>query len=291
MTRRTEILGQLDRIPALSSDSVLAMRELNDPEGDLDRAMRAIACMPELTADILRLANSAHYGGMRTIGSMREALVLLGARQVAQLIMATSVAPLCRREVRGYALSPGELLEHSVAVGIAADLLASKAGCLDAVDPFTAGLLHDLGKTLLGAHLEVEAEPILALAFDQQLSFEQAEAQVLGIDHAEAGAFLLERWDLPASLVAAVRHHHQPETFQGNEQARQLVDSVHVANTLVLETGIGAGVDGLNYHVSLEAAQRLGMTPRYAEAVVGGILERFEGMRELIEAMGGRKGS
>lgn len=291
MTRREEILDQLEKLPALSAAAEQIVRQLSDPDVDLGQAVLAIESSPELTGNLLRVANSAQFAGARTIGSVREALVRLGTRQVTELVLTSSVAPLAKNAVCGYDLPHGKLLEHSLAVAATADTMVRHLGRKSLVDAFTLGLLHDLGKIALSSHLEIDAEPILELAFDQHVSFETAEARVLGIDHAEAGAFLLERWGLPEALVTAVRYHHKPDTFEGDPQMQFCVDVVHVSDILVMETGVGAGIDGLNYQVSAQAAARLGVQNPVAEHVVNTMLTRMEEMREVLEIAGGREGS
>lgn len=288
MMHREQILARLEGIESLPPASTQIVHHLNDPNANIDTVVRALECSPELTTNVLRLANSAQYGSTRTLSSVREALIRLGSRQVMQLVMASSVAPVARGEMRGYDLSQGKLLEHSIAVGLTTEMLAHQLGRSGPVDTFTAGLLHDLGKIALSAQLEIDMQPILDMAFKEHVSFEQAEAFILGMDHAEAGAFLLERWSLPEALVAAVRYHHQPEAYRGDVHTQFVVDVVHVADILVLETGIGAGIDGLNYQVSQEAAARLGMQAQISEAVVCALLTRLDEMREVLEVLGGR---
>lgn len=288
MMHREGIIARLDGIESLPVASSQIVRQLNDPNATIDSVVRALECSPELTTNVLRLANSAQFGSTRTLSSVREALIRLGSRQVMQLVMASSVAPIARGEMRGYDLSHGKLLEHSIAVGIATDLLARQLERSAPADTFTAGLLHDLGKIALNAQLEIDTQSMLEMAFKEHVSFEQAEARILGMDHAEAGAFLLERWSLPEALVAAVRFHHQPDGFRGDSTTQYLVDLVHVADILVLETGIGTGIDGLNYQVSPEAAERLSMQAATAEAVVCSLLIRLDEMREVLEVLGGR---
>lgn len=291
MTHRQIILDQLEKLPALSAPAAHILRQLSDPDADLGQAVLAIESSPELTGNLLRVANSAQFAGARAIGSVREALVRLGTRRVTELALTSSVAPLARNAVYGYDLPHGKLLEHSLAVAATADTMVRHLGRKSMVDVFTLGILHDLGKIVLSSHLEIDAEPILELAFDQHVSFEMAEARVLGIDHAEVGAFLLERWGLPDALATAVRYHHKPDTFEGDPQVQFCVDIVHVSDVLVMETGIGAGIDGLNYQVSAQAAARLGVQNPVEEQIVNTMLTRMEEMREVLEISGEIEGS
>jgi hypothetical protein len=123
---------------------------------NFDQLARVIECDPGLTANVLQLANSAYFGWQGGIGSVRDAISRLGTRRIFQMVLCMSVAPLVRRPIRGYDLSADQLWEHSVAVAICAEKLA--AGRRPSCQPhaFTAGLLHDLGKVLLGTFVEVD---------------------------------------------------------------------------------------------------------------------------------------
>ncbi len=75
---------------------------------------------------------------------------------------------------------------------------------------FTAGLLHDIGKVLLGRFIDKETIPAMEKALNDGKSSTEAEHIAMGIDHAELGSMLLRDWNIPDNLVQAVRWHHTP---------------------------------------------------------------------------------
>lgn len=281
MSRREEILEKVKSIPALPTVATKAIQLLRDPEVDIKDVVQMIEYDQGLTSNVLRLANSAYFAGPRTIGSLRDALVRLGMNRIFQLVVTSAISPFARQPVKGYDLAPGELLEQSVAVAVGAEELAPMVGVRPPVHTFTAGLLHDLGKIILSTFVEVDAAPITNLAYREKVSFELAEAQVLGIDHAEAGAALLEEWNLPESIVEAVRWHHQPDSAPGD---KLVVDLVHVADNLLTESGVGVGIDGLNYQLSPGAVSRLQLRTSTAEKVVYTMLTSVEDLRPVLSA-------
>jgi HD-like signal output (HDOD) protein len=109
---------------------------------------------------------------------------------------------------------------------------------------------------VLGTFVEVSAESIRELAHERKMSFEKAEHRILGIDHAEVGAFLLEGWKLPEHLVQAVRWHHQPEYHPGDPLVANVV---HIADVVCLMAGVGAGLDALSYRPSIQVMGQLGL--------------------------------
>jgi len=279
MSRREAVLEKVQSIPSMPVAASKAVALLSDPEMEIRDLVDAIEYDQGLTSNVLRLANSAYFAGPHTIGSLRDAIVRLGTSRIFQLVITSAIVPLARQQVKGYDLPAGKLLEHSIAVAIGAEELAAKLGRTTPPFTFTAGLLHDLGKIVLGTFMEIDAAPIVEMAYRDQISFEEAEAQVLDIDHAEAGAALLDSWQLPHDIVDAARYHHQPEAL-GPESL--LVDLVHAADLLSLEAGIGIDIGGLNYRASPDVAARLKLRPSIGEAVVAATVTGIEELRDII---------
>jgi putative nucleotidyltransferase with HDIG domain len=210
--------------------------------------------------------------------------VRLGTRKTIQLVMADVVGPIFRDEIDGYHLSPGDLWEHSVAVSVATEELARELKLeYEAYIP-TAALLIDIGKTVLGTFIAIDSAPILDCAYDQGMSFDDAERFVLGIDHAEVGAVLLKNWGIPENIVNIVRFHHQPEKSETHCQA---LDLVHTADLLASEGGFGIGDDGLNYLPDASSVSRLKVDVNTLERVLCKVHGELASLRDLFKI--GRK--
>ncbi|HIJ65863.1 MAG TPA: HDOD domain-containing protein [Candidatus Hydrogenedentes bacterium] len=279
MNRREEVLSTLRAVPEMPIAVTKLIRLLEEPDVDINDIIKAIELDPGLTSNVLRLANSAYFGGPRTIGSLRDAIVRLGTNRVFQLVMASAISPLARPSVKGYDFPPGELLSHSIATAICTEQLAEVLGLKTPGHAFTAALLHDLGKIVLGTFIEVDARPISALASERNVSFEVAEKEVLGIDHAEVGEMLLDSWNLPHEITAVARWHHEPGEYDGD---RLTVDMVHVANRLAIESGIGTSAANPHYHAQNTADERLGLREEQADTAVRSMLAALEEVRGLF---------
>lgn len=264
------LLRQVRDLPALPAAVTRVMQLTDDPRAGTADVARALASDQALAARVLKLANSAFYGASRRISTVSEAVVTLGMRTTRNLVMATSCQEMLESDVSGYALPRGALWRHSLACASAAQALAGRARYRATEEAFVAGLLHDIGKVVLNTYRRDEFVRVLLRVSSGGVTFAEAEREILGFDHAEAGARLLERWNLPPSLVIAVRHHHTPL----NAPSPALLPClIHVADAVCLTLGIGLGLDGLAYTLHPEALASLGLTDADFEQVAGQICD------------------
>jgi len=278
MSRRDEILSQVTTVPSLPAVVCHLQEFLNDPEVNFDKLSRVIECDPGLTANVLQLANSAYFGWQGNIGTVRDAIARLGTKRIFQMVLCMSVAPMVRKPIRGYDLEADGLWRHSIAVAICAEKIGARKRLANQPHAFTVGLLHDLGKVLLGTFIDVDDQPIKELVAMDNLTFNEAEKMVLGVDHAEVGAHRLEKWRLPAEVVAATRAHH--DTRHGDPRYQDLIDLIHVSDMICLDCGWGLGSDGLQYRLDEEAASRLNLRSGDADEAAAQVMI---GLEELLQ--------
>jgi putative nucleotidyltransferase with HDIG domain len=281
MTEKDRILATVKSVPSLPSVVMKLRKYLNDPDANFDELARVIQYDPGLTANVLQLANSAYFGWAGTISSVKEAITRLGTNRIFQMVLCMSVAPLVSKPIKGYDMDAGSLWEHSIAVAVCAEQLAAALNLQDAQEAFTAGMLHDMGKVVLGTFVEVDDEPIREIVKSDGLAFNEAERMVLGIDHAEVAAVLLEDWHLPAEVVETARWHHEPG--KADPEHRQMVDLIHVADILCLNVGWGSGADGLQYRLDEKANDRLGVRIGMAEEIVLKVMSGMEDLKDMYK--------
>ena len=278
MTDKKTILARVRTVPSLPSVVIHIRKYLKDPNVNFNELARVIEHDPGLTANILQLANSAYFGWSRRIGSVKEAITRLGTNRIFQMVLCMSVAPLVRKPIKGYGMTANQLWEHSFAAAICAEKLTQVLKIRGTEEAFTAALLHDMGKVVLGTFVEVDDEPIKQMVMDEGLSFNQAERKVLGLDHGEVAGELLRFWNLPEDVVAAAQWHHEPSRA-GDHQV--LVDVVHAADVLCMRFGWAGGSDLEFYRIDMESLERLGITPPVADEAVSRTQAEFNEMREL----------
>jgi putative nucleotidyltransferase with HDIG domain len=285
VNEREAILARIQTVPSLPSVVIKLRQYLNEPEVNFDALARMIEYDPGLTANVLQLSNSAYFGWSRSIRTVKESIVRLGTNRIFQMVLCMSVAPLVRKPIKGYDLDSEGLWRHSIATAICAELVANEFELACRGEAFTAGLLHDMGKIVLGTFVDIDDEPIKEIMASDNLSFNEAEQMVLGIDHAEVAAALLAAWNLPEEVSDAVRWHHQPS--RAAENRRELAELIHVSDLLCLDLGFGGGTDAGGHRRDQSATERLGLGTTYAErigeqvkAAVGDLDSMFSPVRD-----------
>ena len=268
----------LKSFPSMPGAAVKLLALVDDPEISVARIEKILRQDAGLTANLLKLANSAYFGIPSKIGSVRQAVLLLGLKRLIQMVIASCVSAIMDKPVPGYDLPPGELWRHSLAVTVAAEGLVKELKIEAAEEIFTAALLHDVGKLILGEFVADDFKKIDNV-LSPEVAFETAEDMVLGTNHADIGARILNQWSLPPGIVNAVRWHHDPDSA---DQGDLTLDIVHVANVLCLMIGIGVGRDGLQHQPSAAVIDRLGLAPGHLEKVASQTLQWVEELSAVI---------
>jgi len=270
------IMDQVKSFPGMPATAARLMKVLEDPDSTAAQIEEVLRYDAGLTANILKLTNSAYFGIPSKVSSVKQAIVMLGWKRLLQLVMTMCMSTVMKKPVAGYDLPQGELWRHSVAVSVAAEAVVKALRIPQAEEVFTAALLHDVGKLILGGFVKDDIEQIEAMVI-KGIPFEVAEYIVIGTDHAEIGARILKKWEFPANLVNAVGWHHDPETC---ENYCTLSDIVHIADTIGLRIGFGRGQSGIEVEPSVSVTDRLGLEPVDIEVLTG---QTLEGVNKLSD--------
>ncbi|HEY3328615.1 MAG TPA: HDOD domain-containing protein [Capsulimonadaceae bacterium] len=257
-------------LPAQTRIAIQVSRLVNQRNTSASQVANAISSDQVLTARVLKMANSAFYGAPRRVSTLTDAIVLLGMRAIRDMAMAVSCQDVLEREVKGYSIRRGDLWRHSSCCGFAAQLLAKRARYQVAEEAFVAGLLHDIGKVVISHSLADEFVEITRRSLEEGLPYTEAEREVLGFDHAEIGARMTERWNLPPQLVQTIQFHHKPSE---QPEMSPLTQIVHLADVLCMMLGIGLGGDGLRYELEAGTIEALHLTDEDIEFVLSQVSE------------------
>ena len=270
-----EAVRHLDTLPAMPviAQKILAL-DLESDEGE--RAMlKLIEKDPQIAAKIIGLANTPLFGASKRVASVSDAAMLLGITRVKSVTMGIAVMSSLIKKPAG-ALDVQGLWLHSLSISLAMRTISRamprNTRPLDD-EIFLAGLLHDIGYMVLN-HLDSpgSVEFQSRIPAEKERSAVEIEAELLEMNHAELGAELARFWELPDSIVAVLRYHHDPE----NEEAaagQPLVSLVNIAEKALTDFGIA---EHMKTEITAEEWQALGIDPAKAGELIEQILHQAE---------------
>lgn len=191
---------------------------------------RVISQDPGLSTRLLKIANSSMYGNMRKIDNINHAVVILGTKQIRDLVFST-VATKVFDGIPNDIISVEDFWHHSLYCALLARSLAHSSRKINADTMFTAGLLHDIGHLVLMNRMpeQATASIMLTIQGDATIDLLDAEREIIGFTHAEVGASLARQWHLPDILIECIEFHHNPLEAEKHPEA---VAYVHIANAI-----------------------------------------------------------
>jgi putative nucleotidyltransferase with HDIG domain len=255
--------ADLPTLPTMAIQISQLVRSDTSSAQDLERL---IMTDPALTGNILAVANSAFFGLRETVTSIRQAVVLLGFREIQTLVLGVSVLRMFNRKLSEAGLSMMDLWMHAVGVAAAAAALAAGAPRVAVAEyAFTAGLLHDLGKPLLMSRFPEDFAQAAVYAREQGCSFYEAERRVNGVTHDVLGDLFCRASSFPEDLLAGVGNHHEPD-FEAEPAGLDVI--VHLADALVVRIGDDWRGGLPPAQMFPEAATRLGLDLETARGFV-----------------------
>ena len=224
------IVRDIESLPPMPANVVRLMRALENPKASASTIADLLSLDQALTANVLRMANSALLGYGPTCASVQEAVVRVGFERIRSIMLGAAVAERLSQPLSGYQLASDDLWHHAVVAASTARYFASALRYPNQEEAYIAGLLHDIGKVVLDRHMREAYQAVVTLMSEEELQMWQAEERVFGIDHGAVGGLMAANWQFPASLVNAIKHHHWP-SFAGQSH-QPLAALVNLANAL-----------------------------------------------------------
>jgi putative nucleotidyltransferase with HDIG domain len=197
------------KLPSLPSVCTEVSNAIEQPDSSVDDIAAIIGRDPCLVARLLKLANSVFYGFSAQVGTIEQAVQLIGLNEIRDLVLASSVVD-CFDQIPPDLLNVQAFWQHSVGCALICALLARERNEPEPERFFVGGLLHDVGRLVMCLEAPQESHTIRERTDKEGRLPCLVEAEVLGFDHAMLGAELASSWELPKSLVQMIRQHHCP---------------------------------------------------------------------------------
>ena len=201
-----------------------------------------IARDPSLTSRLLRMVNSVYFGLGTQVGTIEDAVLYLGLRQIRSLALATPVLEdMSAMGADGPQVSWRDFWLHTLACAFATrDLLNHSDVTIDDDTDYITGLLQNVGKVVIAKVFPAEFAQLTQSVYENEAQVLAAERALLGWDHAAIGAYYLENHKIPAEIVEAVRFHHDP--LQAPSR-KHLAAATHLADGYARLAGLSGGVE------------------------------------------------
>lgn len=214
----------LKSLPPFPAVALQLLSLLDDEEAPMKKIVDLLRIDPALSAEILRVSNSALYGLSRRVDNISHAIVILGTEAVKRLALTVALGRFSHSFLRNQSLRI--CWDHSVACALIAEEIAvATGGAKDRA--YTGGLLHDVGRLALLTCYPVEYGNLIVVARENEFDELECERQLFDIDHCAAGEWLGHHWNLPDDIVEAISKHHCAEV-NGNS----LLSIVTAANAV-----------------------------------------------------------
>lgn len=254
MTMINEIVASISELPPFPKVAQRLMSMTENNEIGADKLAEVVQLDASITANMLKVVNSAMYALPRKVDNLKQALALLGTDKFREVVLTSFTASMLNNCQPGYDMPVGELWRHSLATALMTKILAKRAGHKPGPALYTAALLHDIGKVVLSTFVQDKVPAIMELV-DKGSSFLEAEQEVLGLDHAQLGALIAKTWHFTDDMIHLIEYHHHPEKMPDWPDLATL----YLSDVICELMGFGVGVHGLAVRSKEEASKLLGL--------------------------------
>jgi len=209
MLKLETLLENSNELPSLPEIYTRLSGLLESDDSDAGQIGEAVQSDPSLTGRVLKMTNSAYFGLPNEIFSIAQAVTLLGRQQIKQILMGSVLAGIFKDiDLAGFSMR--DFWEHSIKTAIIARHLAMQnVNIIDHEAFFTAGLLHDIGRLVIAKSAPDSIAEIDAIVEANGVDMIQAEADILGVTHADIGAVIMKKWGMPSMISQCVIKHHE----------------------------------------------------------------------------------
>lgn len=274
------IIDSIDKLPTLPIIYTKLTNILDQPNAAINKIANVISEDQTIAAKVLKIVNSVFYGFPNKIASLQRAVVILGLKEIKNLVLATSILKMFGQQKSGHELDMKSFWKHSTGCAISAKVLAEVAYLRNPEDVFTGGLLHDIGKLIHALHLPQEFSSVMSNIEDTGMPIIESEKNILGFTHAQTGGILAEKWGFPEEAINMITEHHLDH---GSSNLTKEVAAVHIGNILCIALSLGSGGEKRVPIANQEAWEILGLRLSTLESITERIIKLFREAIPILE--------
>ncbi len=220
-----------------------------------------------LSAKILKVSNSAFYSFPQQIGSIKQAVSILGMNAVRSLVLSFSFLSMKSGKTKSR-FNFEKFWEKSLTSAVTSRLILDKVKGADIEEVFVSGLLQNLGELILARSFPKEYDKVLQAVEDDQHDTLTAEATVFGMNHTIVGTEVARSWGFPEILLAPIQYHHNPTEYTGkNVNIRATIRAVYLSD-LLMKILFSDKPEVYHQQFRKEAGKLLGLTAENIESIL-----------------------
>ncbi|RJQ55349.1 MAG: HDOD domain-containing protein, partial [Nitrospiraceae bacterium] len=254
-----QYVQQISSLPTIPVVAQEILKLVHDDLISVDKLENIIRNDPPIAAKIIGAANSAFFGYKTPTQTVNNAIMRIGFNNVRDIALGVSIMTVFEnKEVPG-AFDYQRIFNHSVTVGLVAQLISRDLKMKFTEEIFLNGILHDLGYLVLNKYFSDTYRNVLDI-FEKEGFLIEAEKEVFNFTHADVGAWLAEKWNLPEGLLETVLYHHNPSQAKKNLKR---IAVVHIADYIVSRSVFSVTKNNPNYTLDLSSFDALGIQEDY----------------------------
>ncbi|MGE4519227.1 MAG: HDOD domain-containing protein [Desulfobacteraceae bacterium] len=254
-----EIEKRADQIKPIPQIVIKIISMINSRSAGLKDISKEIKKDQVLSAKALQLSNSAAFDRFYPVSTIDEAILQIGEENLVKHILNHYIKELFSSSDRGYSLCQGGLFHHSLSTALVNEKLCAYTGIESPQVGYTAGLLHDLGKILLDQYVS-ESRPLFYRELQKKTkNITDVEKELFGLDHADAGIMIAEKWNLPGLIQDVIRFHHCPEQAEKN---KNIIILTHISDILSSWYMTGVLPETSKIDITLDVLEKVSLSPK-----------------------------
>jgi len=194
--------------------------------------IKLVSCDYVLASQILKIVNSTYFNHPRSVGTIDEAMIILGIGLFQKIVLAMAIFSVYTDTQNLNHPEIAKIWKHAFLTGLAIRRLSEIHTNSNSGTMFSAGLLHDIGKIVLVSEFGAEYLLLIEKSNQEDQKLIQLEKKYFGYDHAEIGEALLKDYNLPEVITLMVRYHHAPESFRQKDFRYSSIKAIYLSNIL-----------------------------------------------------------
>lgn len=251
---------------------------VNDPHSSAADIGHAIEQDAPLSARLLKIVNSPYYGFPSSIDTISRAITIIGTQDLRDLILATTAIGAFSK-MDSELISMERFWRHNLYCAVTGRILAQHRHVKNTERLFVGGLLHDIGSLIMYQSIPILCNEALQRTRSQGTPLHIAEKEIIGFSHADVGAALIRKWNLPESLAEVVQYHHEPYLAMKHKED---VATIHIANYIANSIDEESNRSGNITPVDPRAWETTGLSLELLDTTLCDITDKFLEMQSLL---------